>query len=558
MTTHLPETLPGLGGVSIERDRAVPMRDGIELAADVYHPPGDGPHPVLLNRSPYGKVTGQSELAYAHPSYYAAQGYVVVVQDVRGRFGSGGKFVPWVHEAEDGFDTIAWAADLPDSTGRVGTYGFSYAGLNQLQTAALRPAALAAIAPAMTSPSPYEGWTYNSGAPALAFNASWAAVLGLGEAVRRGDSEALGALSGALADPSTAWWALPLAADPALAEHAPWYREWLDHPTYDDFWRRVSVDEDFSRIAVPALHTAGTWDVFLTGTVANFRGLRANAGSEQARAAQKLLVVPMAHMPWIPIGADVSPNVIDDWHLRFFAEHLRGEPDGVHESPVTAWVDGAGFRDLDDWPPSSATTTALHLRSGGRANSAFGDGRLDAQPPRPHERADVFVYDPAQPTPSHGGHSHGDPDLQPIGPRVQDAEQAKTVLVYTGPELAEPLDLIGDVRVRLHAASTATDTDWVARLTTVDENGVSTNIQEGIVRAAFRDSTSQPEPIEPGAVLEYTIDLGPVATRVPAGHRLRLSVASSDFPQWARNLNTGRVGDGDGTLDRPVSELTNQ
>jgi putative CocE/NonD family hydrolase len=285
---------------------------------------------------------------------------------------------------------------------------------------------------------------------------------------------------------------------------------------------------------VPALHVAGWWDVFLSGSIANFAGLSALGG-----AAQKLLVGPWYHCPWTPLDpTGPSGQVIDDWQLRWLDHFMKGRETGVLDAPATVWVEREGWRDLDGWPPSSSRPVDWFLHSGGRANSAFGDGTLSPEPPG-DEPADVFVYDPSFPAPSRGGHSCCFEDA-PMGPAAQNATEALgTVLVYTSAPLKRDLVLVGDASVTLHAASSARDTDFTARLCTVAPDGRSTNVQEGIIRARFRDSLAEPKLLRPGEVYEYRIPLGPLGLSVPAGNRLRLDVSSSDFPQWDRNLNTG-------------------
>ncbi len=532
------ERLPGVDDVTVERDVPCRMRDGATLLADVYRPDGDGPWPVLLTRLPYDKTSAQSVSGYAHPSWYARHGYVVVAQDVRGCWASEGEFAPYVHEAEDGYDTIEWAARLPGADGQVGTFGFSYPGISQLLAATLRPPSLVTMCPGFTASQLYDGWTYRGGAFGLGFLASWAIGLALDTARRRGDDDTVERMVDAATRVRDGYWRLPLVAQEPLASGvAPYYLEWLDHPSSDDYWRGISIDEDYGRITVPALHIGGWWDVFLAGTIKNFTGL-----SAAGQAPQKLLVGPWAHSHWQPVGTSdpaAGTLVVDDWQLRWFDHFLRGIETGVLDAPVTAYMVGDGWRDLDGWPVGGTRHEHWFLRSGGRANSATGDGALATEPPG-REPADHFIYDPTSPTPSLGGHSCCDEASAPMGPACQAAvEGLKSVLVYTSPPLESALELLGDVEVKLFAASSALDTDFTARLCLVDEAGVSTNVLEGILRARYRDSLANPSPLVAGEVYELTIALGAVGLRVPAGSRLRLDVSSSDFPQWDRNLNTG-------------------
>ena len=560
MASRSPRPLPGLPGVTVERDVPSRMRDGVTLFADVYRPAGEGPFPVILMRLPYDKAQAEN-IAYSHPSWYARHGYLVVVQDVRGCCVSEGGFTPFQDEAADGYDTIEWAARLPGANGRVGMYGFSYAGATQLLPATLRPPSLVTICPAMTASQYYEGWTYNQGALALAFTMSWAVDLASREARKARDEGAVAALSAAYAGMQGWNWYLPLAQFPPLAgDYGGYFREWLAHPTYDDYWRRWSIDEDYSRLTVPALHVGGWYDIFLSGTLKNFAGMRDGAGSDAARAAQKLVIGPWTHMPWAPTsdrGEGVEPSMVDDLQLRWFDQFLKGEETGVLDAPVSLFVMGAEeWREYPDWPPPGSEPTPWFLHSDGRANSRFGDGVLSLDAPG-DEPADLFTADPLYPSMSVGGHSCCLSFVAPMGPADQrGAEAFNSVLVYTSEPLEQPLELIGDVSVTLHAATTTRDADWTARLCEVFPDGRSINLQEGIVRARYRESLSEPTPLEPDRVYRYDIPLGPVGVRIAAGNRLRLTVAGSDFPQWDRNLNTGGELFGEGATASVVATQT--
>jgi putative CocE/NonD family hydrolase len=544
MTATTVRPLPGFPGVSVERGVLHEVRDGVKLAADIYWPAGDGPFPVILIRLPYDKTQAEN-ITYSHPAWYAKHGYIVVSEDTRGRGASEGAWEPFRHEAEDGYDTIEWAAKLPGSNGKVGMYGFSYAGATQLLSAALRPPSLTAICPAMTGSQYYDGWTYQNGAFSLAFAASWALSLGISDARRVKDDAGMAAYTVAFVNSMQWHWFLPLKQHVALkGGYTDYFFDWLAHPTYDDYWKQWSIDEDYGRVEVPALHIAGWYDIFLEGSVKNFASLCTEAGSEEARAKQRLVIGPWYHIPWKPLvsvhSEDASPNLVDDWQLAWFDHHLKGVAERAREPLVTLFImREERWRHFDSWPPANSTLTSYFLHSGGRANSAFGDGALSLVPPA-HEEADIFTYDPATPPPSRGGHSCCFDFVAPMGPANQaEREQSNGVVVYTTGPLTDDLLLIGEPSVILHAASSAVDTDWTARLCVVDAAGVSTNIQEGIVRARFRDSLTTPTLIEPDRIYEYEIALGPIGVKIAKGERVRVTVSSSDFPQWDRNMNTG-------------------
>jgi putative CocE/NonD family hydrolase len=516
------------------------MRDGAVLRADVYRPDEPGEYPVLLLRTPYGRTPGESESGYHHPSWFADHGYIAVTQDVRGRWGSDGEFVPFLNEAEDGYDTVEWAARLPGADGSVGMYGYSYPGLVQLLAATLRPPSLKAIAPGFTSSQAYDGWIYSHGAVFLGWAMTWALLLAHDTARRARDDELARSVRTAMLRVTEEYWTLPLDDLPVLRDDAlpGYWRDWLEHNTYDDYWRRWSIDEDYGRITVPALHFTGWYDGFLRGTVDNYVGMTAVGNAEQ-----RLMIWPWTHEPWAPVwGAEDSGlgfTSADDVHLAWFDRLLKGAAPAGAEAPVRVYMLHDGWRDFAAWPPPGGSAQELFLHSGGSANTRFGDGHLSAEPPG-EERADVYTYDPDLPTWSAGGHSCCDEAATPMGPACQEAaEVTKSVLVYTSDVLDADLHLAGAAAVVLHAATTVPDTDWVARLCLVAPDGCSRNLQETLVRARYRNGFTDPEPLAPGEVVEYRLDLGPVGVRVPSGYRLRLDIASSDFPQWDRNLNSG-------------------
>lgn len=523
---------------TISRDVMVPMRDGTLLSADVYRPRRDGPHPVLVMRVPYSKSLAQT-VVYAHPCWYASRGYIVVVQDTRGRFGSQGDFVPWV-EGPDSYDTIEWAATLEDANGRVGMYGFSYAGALQLQAAALHPPHLRAIAPAFASLDLYNDWIYPGGALSWAFIASWGAGDWAAETARRsGDAELFERLARVADELPKAYWDLPIADYAYLPPAAaPFFHEWLSHPTADGYWPLPEADA-LDSIAVPGLHIGGWSDVFIEGTLS---GYAAVAGC--ARAEQQLVVGPWMHMPWTrcPHSPASSYDDIDALQLSFFDRWLRlsAEADGpetMGERPVHLFRMGDGqWVDFQRWPAPSATVR-WHLHSRGRANSLYGDGVLAAEAPG-DGAADTFVYDPANPVPSLGGRSCCNSDVAPMGFRDQrPVEERKDVLVYTSERLDASLEVHGRVMLELWASSSACDTDFTAKLVDVDETGCALNVVDGILRCRHRDPTQHEKLLEPHKVYRLEIVLGSTNWLFRTGHRVRLEVSSSNFPRYSRNGN---------------------
>lgn len=530
--------------VEVERDVAARMRDGAVLLADVYRPACPPPWPVLLMRLPYDKA--QAEVyAYSHPSWYARAGYLVVVQDCRGRWASEGEWYPFRDEAADGFDTVAWAAALPGSSGQVAMYGFSYAGATQLLAAGERPPALAAIAPAMTAADYYDQWTYRGGALQHAFTRFWALSLARDTARRRGDLDLEERLAAALRRACEEYWAPPAAA-PLLVESgvAPYYRDWIAHDTADDYWHQWSIRSRPQSIAVPALYVGGWYDVFLEGTLDSFGAL---GPGNSARPEQRLVVGPWFHSPWhqhaggFDFGA-AAGSAVDALHVLWLDRHLRGERNQLDdEPPVALFVMGENrWRFESSWPVAGIRAQTFFLRSGGRANSLAGNGWLALERPD-EEPPDVFVYDPRNPVLSLGGHSCCNDMLAPMGPADQrPAEVRNDVLVYTSAVLSADVVVIGTVELTLFAASTAVDTDFTAKLVDVHPDGRAVNIADGIVRARFRDSLAAPSLLQRDRVTEYRIRVGSTANRFASGHRIRLEVSSSNFPAFDRNSNSGK------------------
>lgn len=541
-----PEQLE-IAGVGVERDVPVPMRDGTVLRADVYRPLEGGDHPVLLQRTPYDKTFAQN-FVYQHPIWYARHGYVVVIQDVRGRYASSGDFYPGRHEATDGADTIAWAAGLPGTNGRVGTYGFSYPGMVQLLAAAEGPPELACAAPGFTGGDFYDGWIYQGGAFNHAFAISWVIqFLAVPEALRRGDREAATRLATAGGQLDALYNEQPLGELQLLRETgvADYFFDWVEHEARDDYWRELSLYDRYDRIDTPCLHLGGWHDSFIEGTLRNYSTLARLAG-ERGRATQRLVVGPWYHIPWGRLvgsenygpGAD---NNADLAQLRWFDRWLKGDEAGFEqEAPVRLFMMGADrWREADAWPPLDVRVQEWHLRSGGRASSLGGDGYLSREAPA-DEPPDVFAYLPVAPVPSRGGRSCCLPETSPMGPADQaPVEGRNDVLVYSTPPLERELEVTGTVELVLFAASDRPDTDWTAKLVDVHPDGRAINLCHGIVRARYRESLERSRPLEPGRVYEYAIPVGSTCNLFHRGHRIRLEVSSSNFPHYDANPNTG-------------------
>ena len=526
--------------VIFDRDIAVTMRDGTILRADIYRPKADGKFPVLITRTPYDKQDERETCAIA-----AENGYVAIAQDVRGRYESDGEWYPFKYESADGFDTVEWAAALPYSNGKVGMFGSSYVGATQLLAAIAHPPHLSAIFAGETASNYHDGWAYQGGALEQWMNESWTARLSWDTLDRRLRKET-----------DARQWIekLPLNSFPvqmtAPQENlAPYFFDWLAHPSYDDFWKQWSIEDHLDQINVPVFHTGAWYDIFLGGTLRNYVGLRVRAGSEEARHGQRLLIGIGGHAgSGQKVGEiDFGPQATagegeDDLMLRWYDYLLKGISNGIdQEKPVKIFVLGKNvWRQEDAWPLARAKSTPFYLQSSVNATTAAGDGTLTQQAPTSKLSSSTFTYDPANPVPTHGGPLCCDRNRMPAGPMDQrTVEDRKDVLVYTTPAFQQDFEVTGPVSCKLYVSSSAQDTDFTAKLVDVWPNGYAQNLTESILRMRYRNTPKKPELMEPDTVYPITIDMAATSNVFLAGHRLRLEVSSSNFPRFDRNLNTG-------------------
>jgi uncharacterized protein len=538
---HAAESYP----VTFEHDVVATMRDGTVLRADIYRPAVEGKFPVLLKRSPYDKSNPD---ATGFGFRAAARGYVLVDQDVRGRYASDGEWYPFLHESNDGYDTVEWAAALPYSDGRVGMFGGSYVGATQMLAAIAHPPHLAGISPVVTASNYHEGWTYQGGAFEQWFNESWTSGLAqdtLHRAVRKNTNAMHGI--GKLPLTEYSLFDLPSAPDESnLRSLAPYFLDWLAHPSYDDYWKRWTIEDHYSEIGVPSLTIAAWYDIFLGGSLRNYVGIRAHGGTEAARRGQRLLVTIGGHAGSGRKIGDVDfglaaafdeDSVTLDWYDYLFKNVANSF---ANAKPVKIFVMGADeWREEETWPLARAHATKYFLHSAGKANSLVGDGSLSIAGPHT-EPMDQYVYDPANPAPTVGGPLCCDSDHLKPGPRDQRPVEARAdVLLYSTPPLVQDLEVTGPVQLEFFAKSSAVDTDFTAKLVDVSPDGFAKNLTEGILRARYRNSPEKAEFMNPGQIYKFTIDLWSTANVFRKGHRMRLEVSSSDFPRFDRNSNTG-------------------
>jgi uncharacterized protein len=512
--------------VRVVQNLRVPMRDGVELALDLVRPDIPGPLPVVLYRTPYDKVkarTGPSAL----PGLLAGRGYVVAFNDCRGRFNSDGVFRPYLHEADDGYDTVEWIAAQEWCDGNVGMAGGSYIAETQWYAASRRPPHLKAIVPVAAGPGTlWDNEPIRGGCLRLPM-AEWMVVMG-----HRSPHA-----------PNWDLWtreldyvrALPLAA---LAERAgttsAWWDEWMAHPTFDAYWEAGSYD-NFAEMDVAVLNVSGWWDSNAPGAPMNFAAMRASPAADR----QRLIIGPWPHrlnQSTRLSGVDFGPDAVidlDEDIVGFFDRWLKGVRNGVdEEKPVRVFLVGANkWITADSWPLPRTRDVEFYLRSRGTANGVSGDGRLSAEPPGP-EPCDAYDYDPADPAGVLWNMHEG-----PVDDRA--ATGRADCLCYTSEPLTGPLDVVGIATCRLFASSSALDTDWHVRLVDVHPDGTARFLCHGALRARFRESYAEPRLLEPGRPTMFEVTLDPCGVRFLPGHRIRVEISSSWFPLYDRNTNSG-------------------
>ncbi|MCD8510450.1 MAG: CocE/NonD family hydrolase [Bacillus sp. (in: Bacteria)] len=517
------------------RNIRVPMRDGITLSADVYRPNAEGEYPAIVVRTPYLKT---SQVIFETGTYYAKHGYAVVYMDVRGRGDSEGEFVPYRNDGIDGYDAIEWVAEQPWCTGSVGTMGGSYLGRIQWLTALTKPPHLKAMISTVTPSDPFVEWPTGLPTP---MHMCWVFMTS-GRVMQNIDA----------VEWEKVYNHLPLATmDEEVGIVSEQWREEVKHTTLDDWWKHICYQDKFDQIDVPALHVSGWYDDEQIGTPLNFMGMTSNGATEHARKNQKMLMGPWPHqinrstkLGDLDFGADSMIDLLG-YQRRWFDYWLKGIDNGVMDEPdVDMFVMGENkWRKESEWPLARTEWTKFYLNSGGKANSRFGDGRLSVTEPGADGEtvatgaaADEYDYDPSNPVPfitDMVSAQIGGPDDYAAVERRDD------VLVYTTPPLEEDVEVTGPVKALIYASSSAVDTDFMVKLLDVRPSGFAQRLTDGMVRARFREGMEKQVLMEPGTVYPFEVDCWNTSHVFKKGHRIRVEIASSAFPKYDRNLNTG-------------------
>ncbi len=507
--------------VAIQFDVRIAMRDGVTLAADIYRPAALGRYPVVLMRTPYNK-NGDAILKEARA--FAGRGYVYVAVDVRGRGDSDGEWRPYFHEGDDGYDAIEWCAAQSWSTGKVGTIGRSYVGYNQWVAAVRRPPHLAAIIALAPMADPFEDvWITGPGGVPTPTMISWY-HLTAGKVMQNMDAVDWDRLN----------WHLPLLTmDEAAGRPNPLWRDMITHSTRDQWWDPLRYQDRLERADVPALHITGWYDDTQRATPMNYVGMRTRAGTAAARDRQQLLIGPWPHainstrkLGRLDFGPDAVIDLLST-EVEWFDRWLKGKAAAMGKRVRLFAMQANRWFEADDWPIPGTAFTKYYLGSG---------GRLTTTAPAPIERPDTYRYDPADPTPF-----LTEPSFAQLGGPDDYArvETRKDLLFYTTAPFKASALLCGPLTARIYAGSSATDTDFMVKVLDVWPNGYVQRLNDGMVRARFRNGWEKPELIEPGKVYTYDIDVWNTCQMVLPGHRVRVEIASSAFPKFDRNPNTG-------------------
>lgn len=511
----------------------VPMRDGVLLATDVYRDPSLKQAPVLLMRTPYNK-----DRVKKVAERFAAAGYVAVVQDCRGKFQSEGVFYPYDNEGRDGYDAIEWLGKQPWSNGRIGMWGASYVGATQWLAANERPPGLVTIAPTATFSSFYRN-LYLGGAMRLSLITRWAS----GNSLKPEGVEVTDDWRRTLLH-------LPLSeVDDEIGWSIPWLEGMLTHPEHDGYWQPTELTAEIVDLKLPMQHIVGYYDFFSRESVGNFARMQQQARDPETRQRQQLILGPWDHgsIGRAKVGdVDFGENAVidkDGENLNWFERYLKTDAANSPAVAVPVRYFSMGdnvWQEAQTWPPQGFTPTAFYLHSEGSANTGAGNGRLDYCHPVTAEPADSFRADPADPTPACPvtekrpliAATWAPVDQRPI-------EKRNDVLVYTSEAYTEPLTFAGNAQAKLNVSADTPDADWVVKLIDVHPDGFAQNLAVGILRGRFRYSEQKPTALHPGEEYEITVDLGPIAAQIGAGHRLRVDICGAYFPLFDRNPNTG-------------------
>jgi len=514
-------------------DVPVLMRDGVALAADIYLPDSPLPAPVLLCRTPYDK---QMEFYVDWAFRFVAAGYVVAIQDCRGRYASDGTWAPYEDEIRDGSDTISWIADQSWCAGSIGMFGISYVGFTQLLASLEGNSHLKALVPIGCQEDNF-GHLWLDGVMQLQNLINFFQI-----GRRTMNTQAADRI-----DLNRSYEVLPVSSALDRVATCEPFQEFLKHPTFDDYWARYSLKGRYSAVKPAVMLVTGWYDNLLHEQFKIYTGLTSSRPNDSTDRPVKLVVGPWTHFD---MGAHTVADVdfglsaavdVPSLQLNWFNKHLNSsrEPcsDAVTEAPIDIFVMGENrWRSEWEWPLARTVWQSMYLSRGPGSDNRLVP-KLSWSPPQGGKESSTFTYDPAHPVPTWGGQSMF---LANTGPRSRNAiHERPDVLTFVSESLSSPLEVTGPIELTLFAASDGTDTDFTATLVDIDCSGNAQHVTEGITRARYRNSVTSTSLLQPGEIVEYRISLWETSMVFAEGHRIGLEISSSNFPRFDRNLNTG-------------------
>ena len=517
------------------------MGDGTILRHNMTRPDIDGKFPVLLERTPYNKEGG-SENGVGSPEFFAARGYVVIIQDVRGRFASDGDFYPFKDDGngsnKDGYDTVEWLANQDWSTGKIGTIGGSYSGATQYRNAISNPPNVKAMFVRESSADYSEEWVYRGGAFELGFNLGWAhrvTLSNLNHLVTDEKHEETEKMLIDIENNLDDWHKkIPLFPTKYFNGLSDWYNDWLENPPPSDYWKEFDMSDHFGNIDIPIYHLGGWFDVFLNGTLKFYQGVSKNGKSDKTKQNQRLIVGPWVHGPTninnrfageFDFGPDAALD-FNELRLPWFDFWLKGKNNGIDETKkINFFVMGKNeWKQADEWPLKNTTYTKYYFNKklNGEIKSLYSGTLSDKKEIENSQLS--FTNNLNNPVPSLGGNTLSIPNGV-----FEHSSVDKQCITFSTDPLENELEVTGPVSAEIYVNSDQENSDWVVRLCDVDQSGYSRLVCDGIFRS---HATS-------GEIQKIKIDMWATSNMFLKGHSLRISVTSSCFPRFDRALNNG-------------------
>lgn len=518
--------------VHIESFR-IQMKDGVYLSTDIYFPDSlKQKIPAILIRTNINK----NAIGFL-PYYFISNGYAVAVQDVRGRFESEGLWEPYAYEAEDGYETIEWLAKQAWCNGKIGMLGGSYSAAVQLLAAKLKPPHLSAVIPHNLPADPFRNAPYENGILLLAPEMWWVNLI---ESNLKDYGDPIAIRESQKVKDDSNLYSLPVKKidEKIIGREISYWQKWLEHNTNDYYWQSISYQESLSNLDIPILLFSGWYDTHSIGTKLAWEEL-----SKSNNQKVKMIIGPWNHSNAVPrypstknVGAEAYLDILDIF-LKWFDRFLKDVDNEISSEQKTKLyvMNNSDWIETDSYPLKNTNYTPIYLSSHKGANSLLGDGKLIWKSSDQGKEYEEYIYNPADPTPAFlYRNSQGREKSDEI------TSARKDILVFEAAPLDTAMIILGPVTARLYASSSSVDTDWFINFYAINEKDEYMPLTHGCIRARFRNSLIEPQLLERNKIYEYNIDLWQTGIKLDHGWKIRLEISSADFPQYSRNLNTGK------------------